>query len=176
LPAGNQIASCVCEPNSQKGPNTAQQGPTAPSVDLSKELGNISQQVQGTPQPSPFESYGVYGPPAPSPPSRDVSRAPQTSPQTSTQGVIGTTQNTAAPNPGIGPSFGGRGEGGGFENDQSGVSLANHKKGARPSTQEDHENGLARIDKDKGGEKADKDRRPQRIRPDGHKGLWPQKD
>jgi RHS repeat-associated protein len=50
---------------------------------------------------------------------------------------------------------------------------AEHKKGARPSTEEKHEQGEARKRKDRGGEKGDKRRAPPRKRPDGWKGPWP---
>ncbi|MBI9074589.1 MAG: RHS domain-containing protein [Desulfatibacillum sp.] len=48
-----------------------------------------------------------------------------------------------------------------------------HTSNARPSTQQKHEDGQARKKKDKGGEKADKARRPNRKKPKGWKGKWP---
>lgn len=50
-----------------------------------------------------------------------------------------------------------------------------HSKGTRPSTQEKHEKGQARKNRDRGGEKADPGRRPPRKRPPDHKGPWPKK-
>ena len=49
-----------------------------------------------------------------------------------------------------------------------------HKKDARPSTLEDHEKGLARLRKDQGYEKGEKDH-VHRRRPPGWKGPWPPK-
>jgi RHS repeat-associated protein len=51
-----------------------------------------------------------------------------------------------------------------------------HTSGARPSTEEKHEEGKARKQKDRGGEKGDERRRPPRKRPDDWKGPWPPKD
>jgi RHS repeat-associated protein len=51
---------------------------------------------------------------------------------------------------------------------------AGHKK-KRPSTEEKHEEGDARRDRDKGGEKGDKVRNPPRKRPPKHTGPWPPK-
>jgi len=51
--------------------------------------------------------------------------------------------------------------------------LAEHQSGARPSTKEKHENANARRDKDRGGEKGDKNRAPPRKPPPGYKGKWP---
>jgi|WetSurMetagenome_2_1015567.scaffolds.fasta_scaffold42444_2 RHS repeat-associated protein len=53
-----------------------------------------------------------------------------------------------------------------------------HTSGARPSTQEKHEDGQARKSRDQGGERADwpdGPRRPPRQRPDNWKGPWPPK-
>ena len=51
---------------------------------------------------------------------------------------------------------------------------AEHTSGARPSTQEKHEAGLTRKQRDSGGEKADiTSRRPPRQKPSGTKGPWP---
>ena len=52
---------------------------------------------------------------------------------------------------------------------------AEHKKGARKSTQEKHEGGQTRKQQDAGGEKGDQGRRPPRKQPPGHKGPWPPK-
>jgi hypothetical protein len=54
-----------------------------------------------------------------------------------------------------------------------------HKKGARPSTTQDHEQGEARKQRDRGGEAGDARRNKggkpivPRVRPDKHKGPWP---
>jgi hypothetical protein len=48
-----------------------------------------------------------------------------------------------------------------------------HKKNPRPSNLPKHEKGEARKAMDKGGEKADKRRRPKNKRPPGWKGPWP---
>ena len=48
-----------------------------------------------------------------------------------------------------------------------------HKTGARESTREKHEEGQARKDRDRGGEKGDARRRPPRKPPNGWKGGWP---
>lgn len=51
---------------------------------------------------------------------------------------------------------------------------AEHKKGARPSTEEKHDEGVARKQRDQGGDKASKRLgRVPRTRPPGHKGPWP---
>jgi RHS repeat-associated protein len=50
---------------------------------------------------------------------------------------------------------------------------AEHKKNARPSTQQKHQDAEARRDRDRGGEKGDKNRPPPRKKPKGHKGPWP---
>lgn len=50
-----------------------------------------------------------------------------------------------------------------------------HKSGARESTREKHEEGQARKDRDRGGEKGDARRRPPRKPPNGWKGPWPPK-
>lgn len=60
----------------------------------------------------------------------------------------------------------GKGKGGGSE----------HTKNARPSTKGKHEAGQARKQRDRGGEKGDKDRRAPRKPPPDHKGPWPPKD
>ena len=59
----------------------------------------------------------------------------------------------------------GKGKGGGAE----------HTKGARPSTKGKHEQGQARKQRDRGGEKGDSSRAPPRKPPPGHKGPWPPK-
>ncbi len=51
--------------------------------------------------------------------------------------------------------------------------VAEHTTGARPSTEQKHQEGQARRGKDRGGEKGDASRRPPRTRPDGWKGPWP---
>ncbi|HZH30464.1 MAG TPA: RHS repeat-associated core domain-containing protein [Pyrinomonadaceae bacterium] len=48
-----------------------------------------------------------------------------------------------------------------------------HTSGARPSTEEKHEEGKARKKKDRGGEKGDKRRRHPRKPHDKHVGPWP---
>jgi RHS repeat-associated protein len=48
-----------------------------------------------------------------------------------------------------------------------------HTSNARRSTLKKHEDGQARKKKYKGGEKADKERRPHRKKPKGWKGKWP---
>jgi len=48
-----------------------------------------------------------------------------------------------------------------------------HTSGARKSTQQDHEAGKARKQRDRGGEKGDKDRQSPRRRPKGWRGPWP---
>ena len=48
-----------------------------------------------------------------------------------------------------------------------------HTSNARPSTQGQHEKGKARKQKDRGGEKGDKKRRPNNKRPKNWKGPWP---
>jgi RHS repeat-associated protein len=53
---------------------------------------------------------------------------------------------------------------------------AEHTKGKRKSTKEDHEAGDARRGRDRGGEKGDARRRPPRIRPDKWKGPWPPRE
>jgi hypothetical protein len=53
---------------------------------------------------------------------------------------------------------------------------AEHNKGARPSTEEKHQEGQARRSRDRGGEKGDARRRPPRKPPNGWKGPWPPKD
>jgi RHS repeat-associated protein len=50
---------------------------------------------------------------------------------------------------------------------------ARHKKDARASTEQKHEEGEARKSQDRGGEKGDAVRRPPRKRPYGWKGPWP---
>jgi hypothetical protein len=50
---------------------------------------------------------------------------------------------------------------------------AEHKKSARPSTEEKHEAGTTRKKKDRGGEKGDENRAAPRKRPSGWKGPWP---
>jgi RHS repeat-associated protein len=50
---------------------------------------------------------------------------------------------------------------------------AEHRKGARPSTQGQHEAGQARGKMDRGNEKGDDARRPPRKRPPNHRGPWP---
>lgn len=60
---------------------------------------------------------------------------------------------------------GGKGKGGGAE----------HTKGARPSTKGKHEQGQARKQRDRGGEKGDSSRAPPRKAPPGHKEPWPPK-
>lgn len=50
-----------------------------------------------------------------------------------------------------------------------------HTKNKRPSTKGKHERGDARRGRDAGGEKADKERRPPRKRPDGWRGPYPPK-
>ncbi len=52
---------------------------------------------------------------------------------------------------------------------------AGHSSGARPSTQGKHEEGDARRQQDRGGEKGDDRRDYPRRRPDGWKGPWPPK-
>jgi RHS repeat-associated protein len=54
-----------------------------------------------------------------------------------------------------------------------GYNFAEHKKGARPSTEEKHEEGEARKKKDRGGEKADPKRPLPRRRPPNWKGPYP---
>jgi len=53
--------------------------------------------------------------------------------------------------------------------------MAGHRKGARESTRQTHEEGDARRRRDRGGEKGDARRRPPRKRPPGWKGPWPPK-
>ena len=55
-------------------------------------------------------------------------------------------------------------------------AIKEHKKNARPSTQNKHEKGKATRQQNRGGEKADKNRRPNRKPPAGHKGPWPPKE
>lgn len=50
-----------------------------------------------------------------------------------------------------------------------------HTKGARPSTKGKHERGQARKARDRGGEKADQNRRFPNKKPGGWKGPWPPK-
>jgi hypothetical protein len=50
---------------------------------------------------------------------------------------------------------------------------AEHTSGARKSTEQDHQAGKARKQRDRGGEKGDKERPPPRRRPKGWKGPWP---
>ncbi len=51
-----------------------------------------------------------------------------------------------------------------------------HTKGARPSTEEKHQNGQARGQRDQhGGEKGDKNRDPYGKKPPSWKGSWPPK-
>ena len=50
-----------------------------------------------------------------------------------------------------------------------------HTSGARPSTKGTHEKGQSRREKDRGGEKGDKGRRPPNKKPPGFKGPWPPK-
>ena len=52
---------------------------------------------------------------------------------------------------------------------------AEHKKNTEPSNKPKHEKGQKRQEQDRGGEKADPDRAPNRKRPKGHKGPWPPK-
>ena len=56
---------------------------------------------------------------------------------------------------------------------------ASHKKGARPSTQQKHEKGEARKQRDRGGERADPRRREHGFgwgkKPKKQKGPWPPK-
>jgi RHS repeat-associated protein len=51
--------------------------------------------------------------------------------------------------------------------------LAEHTKNARPSTEQKHQEGKTRRDRDAGGEKGDTKRRPPSKKPPGHKGPWP---
>lgn len=51
-----------------------------------------------------------------------------------------------------------------------------HRKGARRSTKEKHEQGQARKNKDRGREKGDDSRRDPRKRPPDHTGPWPRKE
>jgi hypothetical protein len=60
---------------------------------------------------------------------------------------------------------GGQGDSGGAE----------HTKGKRPSTEEQHEEGQARRNRDRGGEKGDVRRPPPRVRPHNWRGSWPPK-
>jgi RHS repeat-associated protein len=61
-----------------------------------------------------------------------------------------------------------------FELEGTEVSIVQaHRKGARESTQEQHQRGERRVIKDRGGEKGDTGRRPPRKRPPGHRGPWP---
>jgi RHS repeat-associated protein len=57
----------------------------------------------------------------------------------------------------------------------SSTESSEHTKNARPSTKEKHEKGIARVNKDRGGEKGDVRRRPPRKRPKNWKGPWPPK-
>jgi RHS repeat-associated protein len=82
---------------------------------------------------------------------------PPNIPSNSQQGDDAQTAGNKAPPPDAGQ----RGTGG-------------HDSGARPSTEEKHEQGDARRKEDRGGEKADKpSRRPPRVRPNDWKGPWP---
>ena len=56
---------------------------------------------------------------------------------------------------------------------ETAASGAEHTKNARPSTQNKHQEGKARKQRDRDGEKADEQRRPPRKRPPNHKGPWP---
>jgi RHS repeat-associated protein len=56
-----------------------------------------------------------------------------------------------------------------------GGGSAEHKKNARPSTKNKHQEGRARVKKDHGGEKGDIRRRPPRKKPTNWKGPWPPK-
>jgi uncharacterized protein RhaS with RHS repeats len=62
-----------------------------------------------------------------------------------------------------------------FERIENSMAATEHTKNARPSTKEKHEQGQARRDRDRGGEKGDARRGPPRKRPPGHKGPWPPK-
>jgi RHS repeat-associated protein len=55
------------------------------------------------------------------------------------------------------------------------IEVFAHHKNARPSTEEDHQNGEARKKRDRGGEKGDDSRREPRNPPKNHKGPWPPK-
>lgn len=55
------------------------------------------------------------------------------------------------------------------------LGLAEHTKGARPSTKGKHEAGDARRGRDRGGEKGDANRSQPRQKPPGWKGPWPPK-
>ncbi len=48
-----------------------------------------------------------------------------------------------------------------------------HQEGARESTREKHEDGQARRQRDRGGERGDRNRRLPRRKPRGWKGPWP---
>jgi hypothetical protein len=54
------------------------------------------------------------------------------------------------------------------------LQFAEHKKGARPSTEGKHQKGQARRGTDRGGEKGEKN--PPRIKPPNWKGPWPPKN
>ena len=59
------------------------------------------------------------------------------------------------------------------------ATMAEHTKGKRPSTEQEHEKGQARKKSDQGGEKADwpdGSRYPPSKRPKGYKGKWPPED
>jgi RHS repeat-associated protein len=55
------------------------------------------------------------------------------------------------------------------------IYAAEHVKGARPSTENKHQQGEARRAQDRGKEKGDERRRPPRRRPPDWKGPWPPK-
>ena len=55
------------------------------------------------------------------------------------------------------------------------ILSAGHNTGIRPSTSDKHDKGDARRKRDKGGEKGDTRRRPNRKPPQNWKGPWPPK-
>ncbi len=57
--------------------------------------------------------------------------------------------------------------------DSTGWSPEEHRENQRESNREKHEEGLARKQRDRGGEKGDENRRPPRKRPPEWKGPWP---
>lgn len=61
------------------------------------------------------------------------------------------------------------------QNPPSPSADSEHTKGKRPSTKQDHERNKARKKRERDTSHPSRKHRPQRKRPDGHKGPWPPK-